>query len=130
MKTAIKVFAYTLIAIGTLLGALTANAADCYSEGIRVGTVQKFGKKGFVTKSWEGELVMDGTKIKGNQNGVRGGNVWAFSVDDVAVAKVIDDTVMNGSMVALRYCQGNPLNPLKGLSAETTYRITQAVERK
>lgn len=105
--------------------------AECYSEGVRVGTVQKFSMKGFITKSWEGELVMEGVKLKaGAEGGTRGGNVWAFSVDDAAVAKVIDNSIMTGGLVALRYCQNNPLNPLKGFSAQTSYRITQAVERK
>ena len=108
-----------------------AAQADCYSEGVRVGTVQKFSVKGFMTKSWEGELVMEGVKLKaGAEGGTRGGNVWAFSVSDAAVAKVIDNAVMSGGVVALRYCQNNPLNPLKGLDAQTSYRITQAVERK
>jgi hypothetical protein len=119
-----------LILIAAILAATSARA-ECYSEGVRVGTIQKFSMKGFVTKSWEGELVMDGVKLKaGAEGGTRGGNVWAFSVDDAAVAKVIDNTVMSGNPVALRYCQNNPLNPLKGFSAQTSYRITQAVERK
>lgn len=109
----------------------TSAAAGCYSEGVRVGTVQKFSLKGFITKSWEGELVMEGTKLKaGAEGGTRGGNVWAFSVEDAEVAKVIDNAAMSGGQVALRYCQNNPLNPLKGLDAGTSYRITQAVERK
>ena len=109
---------------------LAANA-DCYSEGVRTGTVQKFSMKGFVAKSWEGELVMEGTKLKaGSEGGTRGGNVWAFSVVDANVARVIDSATMSGNPVALRYCQNNPLNPLKGFSAQTSYRITQAVERK
>ena len=121
----------------TLFAALIAAAfaasatAGCYSEGVRVGTVQKFSMKGFITKSWEGELVMEGVKLKaGAEGGTRGGNVWAFSVEDAEVAKVIDNAAMSGGQVALRYCQNNPLNPLKGLDAGTSYRITQAVERK
>ena len=119
------------IILAVALGAACAHASDCYSEGVRVGTVQKFSIKGFVTKSWEGELVMEGVKLKaGAEGGTRGGNVWAFSVSDAAVAKIIDNAVMSGGVVALRYCQNTPLNPRKGFDAQTSYRITQAVERK
>ena len=110
--------------------AMTATAA-CFSEGVRVGSVQKFSSKGFVNKSWEGELVMEGEKIKGNANGIRGGNIWAFSVLDPAVAKNIDDAVMTGGQIALKYCQVTVLQePLWQTATNTQYRITMAVPRK
>lgn len=78
--------------------------AGCYSEGGRVGTVQKFSQKGFVIKSYEGELVMDGTKFKASYEGsIRGGNVWAFSAEDKDVAKVIESAAMSGNSVTLKY---------------------------
>lgn len=102
-----------------------AHAGDCYSEGVRVGEVQKFSQKGLINKSWEGELVMDGTKIKGSNGRMTGGNVWKFSVFDKDVAKVIDNAVMSGNNVALRYCQVL----VQIAQTDTNYRITQAVER-
>ncbi len=108
---------------------LTSAQAGCYSEGVRVGTLQKFSVKGYVSKSWEGELVMEGVKLKGtNEGGTRGGNVWAFSVLDPAVAKVIDEAAMTGGAIALKYCQAVPLTAL-GVT-DTPYRIVQAVIRK
>jgi hypothetical protein len=99
----------------------------CYSEGVRVGTVQKFSRKGYINKSWEGELVMQGDKIGTTKNGaIRGGNVWSFSVLDPEVAKTIDQAVMDGNPVALRYCQIK----FQLFAADTEYRIMQAVERK
>lgn len=118
-----------LTAIVITVAALSARA-ECYSDGVRVGTVQKFSSKGVVNKSWEGELVMEGEKIKGNSAGIRGGNVWAFSVLDAAVAKVIDEATMSGAPVALRYCQASPLDVTVKVSSDTPYRITQAVIRK
>lgn len=62
---------------------LTASAfaqADCYSEGVRVGTIQKFSVKGFINKSWEGELVMEGAKLSSQGNSVRGGNIYGNSL--------------------------------------------------
>lgn len=107
----------------------TSVHAECYSDGVRVGVVQKLSSKGMVNKSWEGELVMEGEKIKGNANGVKGGNVWNFSVLDPAVAKVIDESTMTGAPVALRYCQASPLDVTVKMSTDTPYRITQAVIR-
>ncbi len=116
----------SIILIAAIVAASSANAGDCYSEGTRVGDLQKFSQKGLINKSWEGELVMEGTKIKSSANGVSGGNVWRFSVLDPSVAKVIDNAMMTGNKVALRYCQ--TLLPM--LQSDTGYRITQAVERK
>lgn len=116
------------ILIAATLSAAAVHA-QCYSDGVRVGTIQKFSSKGMVTKSWEGELVMEGEKIKGNANGIKGGNVWAFSVVDAAVAKVIDESTMTGAPVALRYCQASPLDVTVKMSTDTPYRITQAVIR-
>ena len=87
--------------------------------------MQKFSNKGVINKSWEGELVMEGTRISGANGVVTGGNVWRFSVQDPAVARVIDNAVMSGHNVALRYCQVM----IQIGQTDTNYRITQAVER-
>ena len=117
---------YLLIVALSILS-LNAFADGCYSEGIRVGTVQKFSNKGFKNKSWEGELVMEGQVIKSDSKGrVIGGNVWKFSVFDGKVADQINNSVMSGHKVALKYCQ--IILPM--FSSDTPYRITQAVERK
>lgn len=121
-----------LLLTATILAAFCASAsAECYSDGIRVGSLQKFSKKGYVTKSWEGEIVMEGTKIRSTgDGGVRGGNVWAFSVTDPAVAKVVEEAFMSGApAVTLKYCQANPLDITRGLTTSTSYIVTQAVVR-
>lgn len=123
----------TIRTLSILIAAAALSAAavhaECYSDGVRVGVVQKLSSKGMVSKSWEGELVMEGEKIKGNANGIKGGNVWNFSVLDPAVAKVIDESTMTGAPVALRYCQASPLDVTVKMSTDTPYRITQAVIR-
>ena len=121
-------FLIMIIVLAALLVlATSAHAGDCYSEGVRVGVVQKFSIKGVINKSWEGELVMDGEKFRGGyKTGTSGGNVWKFSVLDASVAKTIDGAVMSGAPVALRYCQVL----MQFGQADTSYRITQAVERK
>lgn len=121
-----KIFIATVIALSAI-----AAHAECYSEGVRVGSIQKFSSKGYVNKSWEGELVIEGEKIKGNANGIKGGNVWAFSVLDASVAKVIDESVMTGGQIALKYCQVTVMQePMWQTTTNTAYRIVQAVARK
>jgi len=98
--------------------------ADCYSDGIRVGVVQKFSKKGMLMKSWEGELVMEGTKSTGRS----ATDVWKFSTLDAASAAVIEDSMMSGKSVSLKYCQLSPYTP--NIDTDTTYRIVKAVIRQ
>lgn len=96
--------------------------ADCYSDGVRVGSVQKLSKKGLVNKSWEGEMVMEGIQLKQG----KGGDIWKFSVTDASVAEKINESMMTGSQVALKYCQ-SAIN--SGLTTDTSYIITQAAVR-
>jgi len=100
--------------------------AACYSDGVRVGTIQKFSKKGTLVKSWEGELVQEGERIKGSAGNIRGGNIWKFSVDSPDVAKIIDEVTMTGGTVALHYCQVY----LKMGQTDTSYIVDRAVARK
>ncbi len=67
-----------------------------YSEGERAGYVQKFSKKGWVCKTWEGELAM--VTMPGTLT-----EKFLFSVRDAAVAEKIEKTM--GNRVALVYQQ-------------------------
>lgn len=65
-----------------------------YSDGDRVGFVQKFSHKGWVCRTWEGELAM--TPVPGSTP-----QIFAFTVRDLGVAKRIQDA--EGKRVALHY---------------------------
>ena len=67
-----------------------------YSDGERAGYIQKFSRKGWVCKTWEGELSMI------NYPGAAP-ETFSFSVRDASVVKAIDAAV--GKRVALRYEQ-------------------------
>ena len=67
-----------------------------YSAGERAGYVQKFSKKGWVCKTWEGEVAM--TTLPGTLP-----ETFRFSVRDEAVARQITDTM--GERVVLTYEQ-------------------------
>ena len=83
-----------------------------YSEGDRVGYVQKFSRKGFLCKTWEGELAM--VTIPGTTP-----EKFYFSVRSDAVADAINGSL--GKRVALKYEQhvGVPTNCF----AETEYYV-------
>lgn len=67
-----------------------------YSTGERTGYVQKISKKGWVCKTWEGELAM--VNLPGTAP-----QIFAFSVRDEAVARQLLDAA--GQRVGLMYDQ-------------------------
>ena len=67
-----------------------------YSNGERTGYVQKISKKGWVCKTWEGELAM--TPVPGSAP-----QIFQFTVPDDAVAETITKT--SGRQVSLMYDQ-------------------------
>jgi hypothetical protein len=67
-----------------------------YSRGERAGYVQKISQKGWVCKTWEGELAMSTFPGTAPQ-------LFTFSVRDDAVARKIQDAA--GQRVALSYEQ-------------------------
>ncbi len=87
-----------------------------YAEGERAGYVQKFSKRGWLCKTWEGELAM--VSMPGTMS-----EKFFFSVRDDAVANKINANM--GRKVALHYEQhvGLPTNCF----AETQYFVVDLV---
>ena len=87
-----------------------------YSKGKRAGFLQKFSQRGWICKTWEGELVTG--NMLGNQE------KFLFSVRDEDVAKSIGDKI--GRRVELDYNQhvGVPSTCF----GETEYFITTIKE--
>lgn len=67
-----------------------------YSRGDRAGYVQKFSRKGWVCKTWEGQLAM--VNIPGAMQ-----ERWEFTVRDDSVAQLISRSM--GQRVSLTYDQ-------------------------
>jgi hypothetical protein len=84
-----------------------------YSEGERAGYVQKFSSRGWLCKTWEGELAM--VNLPGAMP-----EIFRFSVRDDAVAQRVNNTI--GKRVRLHYEQhkGIPTNCF----GETEYFVT------
>lgn len=85
-----------------------------YSEGERAGYVQKFSNKGWICKTWEGELAM--VNLPGAMP-----EIFRFSVRDDAVAEQINQSM--GERVTLHYEQhiGVPTSCF----GETDYYVTE-----
>ena len=84
-----------------------------YSEGDRAGYVQKFSKKGWICKTWEGDLSM--INIPGAAP-----EQWHFTVRDDSVAKIISGYM--GKQVSLHYDE-HPGVPTSCVG-ETRYYVT------
>lgn len=84
-----------------------------YSKGERAGYVQKLSEKGWLCKTWEGELAM--VNIPGSMS-----EKFLFSVRDDSVANKINQSL--GKKVALTYEQH--LGVPSSCFAETEYFIT------
>jgi hypothetical protein len=107
--------------LGSLFGALVLVALYTvfmlwwsYSDGDRAGVLQKFSKRGWICKTWEGEIAMY----------VVGGvapQIWPFSVRDDEVAKQLEAAV--GQQVRLHYAEhrGLPTNCF----GETNYFVNR-----
>jgi hypothetical protein len=65
-----------------------------YSDGDRAGYVQKFSRKGWICKTWEGELAM--VNIPGAMQ-----ERWTFSVRSDSIANLITQSM--GKQVSLHY---------------------------
>jgi hypothetical protein len=108
-------YASLLVLIPIVLFALYIWAALTwvYSSGERAGFVQKLSHKGWVCKTYEGELVL--VSMPGTQ-----AEKFYFTVRDAAIVQKINDTV--GSRVRLVYEEH------KGLPStcfgETSYFVT------
>ena len=85
-----------------------------YAEGERAGYIQKFSRKGWLCKTWEGELAM--VNLPGAMP-----EVFLFSVRDEAVAEKINGSM--GQRVTLHYEQhmGVPTSCF----GETDYYVTE-----
>jgi hypothetical protein len=102
-----------LLAIATAVAWTWISLSYDYSDGERAGYVQKFSRKGWVCKTWEGELAL--VNLPGAMP-----EIFHFTVRDGAVAKQIQDVV--GKRVALTYEQhiGVPSNCF----GDTQYFVT------
>jgi hypothetical protein len=88
-----------------------------YSDGLRTGYVLKFSQKGWLCKTWEGELSMATVPGVAPEK-------WTFSVRDDAVAQRIQQIQNAGQQVTLHYEEHRGVP--SSCFGETDYFIIQA----
>lgn len=90
-----------------------------YSEGERAGTVSKMSKKGFVFKTYEGQLNLGGLS---GETGSPASTLWSFSVSgsETGVVQSLDSALLNGKRVKIHYVEKYYTFPWQG---ETSYFI-------
>jgi hypothetical protein len=109
-----RILAVLILGPAIVLGlwiAITLNFS--FSSGERAGYVQKFSKKGWVCKTWEGELAM--VNIPGTMP-----EIFRFTVRDQAVAREIEQDM--GRRVSLTYDQHRGVP--SSCFGETEYFVT------
>jgi hypothetical protein len=84
-----------------------------YSAGERAGFVQKLSKKGWICKTWEGELAM--ANLPGTMP-----QIFGFSVRNDSIAKLIEQNM--GKRVSMTYEEHRGV-PTKCFG-ETQYYVT------
>lgn len=105
------IWTVVIVVAGSVLYLLAALNFS-YSAGDRAGFVQKFSKKGWVCKTWEGELAL--VNLPGAMP-----EIFSFTVRDDAVAEQVNEHL--GERVTLSYEQHPPLPSCFG---ETQHFVT------
>ena len=112
-KTRILIFLGILLPFAVFAGYVFTSYNWSYASGERAGYVQKFSKKGWICKTWEGELAM--VSLPGAMP-----EKFLFTVRDDAVAQHVNQTM--GQRVSLRYDQHKGLPT--SCFGETEYFVT------
>jgi hypothetical protein len=115
-KALVSLLLALLLGAGALAAYTWGALSWSYSEGERVGYVQKLSRKGWVCKTWEGELAM--VTMPGAIP-----EKFYFSVRSDAVAAQLNRTL--GKRVGVKYTQhlGLPTSCF----GETEYFVSEAV---
>lgn len=88
-----------------------------YSEGVRSGELIKFSSKGYIFKTWEGEV----------SQGISGAQIFKFSVLDTEKKVIEDLKILQGQYVKVSYIERYRTFPWWG---DTHYYITDVQKDK
>ncbi len=94
-----------------------------YSEGLRTGLLQKFSKKGFIFKTYEGELIL--SSVVSNANVPLASEKFFFSVMNDSLALQLD--TLQGQFVTVHYKEKKGTLPWRG---DTKYFVDGARLKK
>jgi hypothetical protein len=105
-----------IVAIGVAAWAWVTLTWD-YSDGDRAGVLQKFSRKGWICKTWEGELAQYVVPGLAPQ-------IWQFTVRDAAVASELTNHMGEKLQLHYREHRGVPTNCF----GETGYFVDRLVK--
>lgn len=88
------------------------------SDGSRTGTVYKISRRGYLFKTYEGELQLAGTDMMTTQS------VWTFSAKDGQVAESL--RLHEGKMVTCYYHELVDAFPWQGDTDYIVYKVEEA----
>jgi len=116
-----------LVAATSIGGCNSCNDME-YGAGTRTGVINKISKKGYIWKTYEGQMALEGL-VGGNAVGA---NIWDFSIDAKAehgenveeLATQLNQALESGAKVRINYREAGWPWPTRG---STDYYI-QSVE--
>ncbi|MCE1197591.1 MAG: hypothetical protein LWW85_01375 [Marinilabiliales bacterium] len=94
-----------------------------YSEGFRAGRLQKFSNKGFLFKTYEGEMIL--SSVRSAENVPLASEKFLFSVEEEPVARKVEQ--LQGEEVVVHYSEKNGLLPWRG---DTRYIVDSISVRR
>jgi hypothetical protein len=97
-----------------------------YSEGVRSGVVVKVSKKGFMFKTYEGQLNLMTFGASRSQNIVAETFDFSVPTNETEVIKTLEEVSLSGERVSLHYVEKLMTFPWRG---DTKYLIVK-VERQ
>lgn len=114
LKNVLKYVIWAVVIPVALFSLYTwASLSWVYSSGERAGYVQKFSLKGYVCKTWEGEIIL--VSMPGTQ-----AEKFLFTVKNEAVAKKVNDSLGNRVKLVYEEHKGIP----SSCFGETPYFVT------
>lgn len=117
-----KLFFFSLLIGIVAFGSYMLYSNWTYSDGTRTGFLIKISEKGYVFKTFEGQLNLGGFQT-GDDSAIVG-NTWSFSLQDDTLYKKLEQ--LQGKKVMLRYKEKNKAMPWQG---ETNYFIYDVEEK-
>ncbi len=101
-----------------LLAAVWFISTGYYSSGDRAGTISKFSERGYLFKTWEGQLMEGGYS---GETGSLTPRFWDFSTTQDSVVNKIREALSTGERVTLIYQEKFVRFPWNG---DTKYMVT------
>ena len=110
MKRVLAVIIFVVVlVVGVIIG---TRYFYVVGEGMKAGTLNYVVKKGYVFKTYEGEMILDGFQSRGPNT--MQSNEFLFSITDTALAMKL--MVSAGNHVLVRYKEYNGAVPWRGYS--------------